>query len=141
MKILVINGPNINLLGQREPTIYGHMNYQKLIEDLKAYGKENMIEFSFFQSQVEGEIITAIHTLGDYDGLIINPAAYSHYSIAILDALKAMDTIKVEVHISQVHQREEFRKSLITSAGCDATISGMGLMGYQLAAEYIVSRK
>ena len=137
MKILVINGPNINLLGQRQPDVYGKGSYEHLLESLKAYGHSNGVEFTFFQSQCEGEIVSAVHSGMDYDGIIINPAAYSHYSIAILDALNAVNTVKVEVHISQVHQREDFRKVLVTSAGCDATLSGMGFLGYALAADYI----
>lgn len=137
MRIMVINGPNLNLLGTREPDIYGADTLETLKSNLEQYGREQGVEFSFIQSPFEGEIINAIHDARQLDGLIINPAGYSHYSIAILDALKAVETTKVEVHISQVHQRESFRQHFVTAAGCDATITGMGLKGYELAAEFI----
>ena len=137
MKILIINGPNINLLGKREPNIYGKETYSDLINMLKKHGIENDISYAFFQSQSEGSLIEAIHTYQEYNGIVINPAAYSHYSVAILDAISAINIPTVEVHISNIYKREQFRHSLITAKGSDAIISGMGLKGYIYAADYL----
>ena len=113
MKILVINGPNINMLGIREKNIYGNNDYNSLVEKIKKGANELDCQVDFFQSNIEGEIITSIQkALGVYDGIIINPAAYTHYSIGILDALKAVNLPAVEVHISNIHQRENFNKNL-----------------------------
>lgn len=134
MKILVINGPNINMLGVREKNIYGTSDYNFLVEKIKKEAEELKCEVDFFQSNIEGEIITSIQkTLGVYDGIIINPAAYTHYSIGILDALKSVNLPAIEVHISNIHQREDFRKKSITAEGCVGQISGLGFEGYTLA--------
>lgn len=134
MKIMVINGPNINMLGKRENHIYGHMNYDSMCEYLVDKGSELDLDIHIFQSNIEGEIVSAIQESdGLYDGLIINPAAYTHYSIAILDALKGVDIKAVEVHISNIHAREEFRKNSVTAPACIGQISGFGIYGYILA--------
>ena len=118
MKILIINGPNINMLGIREKNIYGVNDYNSLIEKIKKEASELGCQVDFFQSNIEGEIITSIQkALGVYDGIIINPAAYTHYSIGILDALKSVNIPAIEVHISNIHQREDFRKKSVTAEG------------------------
>lgn len=140
MKILVINGPNINMLGIREKNIYGVNDYNSLIEKIKKEASELNCQVDFFQSNIEGEIITSIQkALGVYDGIIINPAAYTHYSIGILDALKAINIPAIEVHISNIHQREDFRKKSVTAEGCIGQISGLGFEGYTLALKGLVN--
>lgn len=140
MKILVINGPNINMLGIREKNIYGNNDYNSLVEKIKKEASELDCQVDFFQSNIEGEIITSIQkALGVYDGIIINPAAYTHYSIGILDALKAVNLPAVEVHISNIHQREDFRKKSVTAEGCIGQISGLGFEGYTLALRGLVN--
>ena len=140
MKILVINGPNINMLGIREKNIYGNNDYNSLVEKIKKEASELDCQVDFFQSNIEGEIITSIQkALGVYDGIIINPAAYTHYSIGILDALKAVNIPAIEVHISNIHQREDFRKKSVTVEGCIGQISGLGFEGYTLALRGLIS--
>ena len=140
MKILVINGPNINMLGIREKDIYGNNDYNSLVEKIKKEASELDCQVDFFQSNIEGEIITSIQkALGVYDGIIINPAAYTHYSIGILDALKAVNIPAIEVHISNIHQREDFRKKSVTAEGCIGQISGLGFEGYTLALRGLIS--
>lgn len=140
MKILIINGPNINMLGIREKNIYGVNDYNSLIEKIKKEASELGCQVDFFQSNIEGEIITSIQkTLGVYDGIIINPAAYTHYSIGILDALKAVNIPAIEVHISNIHQREDFRKKSVTAEGCVGQISGLGFEGYTLALRGLIN--
>lgn len=140
MKILVINGPNINMLGIREKNIYGVNDYNSLVEKIKKEASELDCQVDFFQSNIEGEIITSIQkAFGVYDGIIINPAAYTHYSIGILDALKAVNIPAIEVHISNIHQREDFRKKSITAEGCIGQISGLGFEGYTLALRGLIS--
>ena len=140
MKILVINGPNINMLGIREKNIYGNNDYNSLVEKIKKEANELDCQVDFFQSNIEGEIITSIQkAFGVYDGIIINPAAYTHYSIGILDALKAVNIPAVEVHISNIHQREDFRKKSVTAEGCIGQISGLGFEGYTLALRGLVN--
>ena len=142
MKILVINGPNINMLGIREKNIYGNNDYNSLCEMIKKEANELNCEVDFFQSNIEGEIITEIQkTLGVYDGIIINPAAYTHYSISILDALKSVDVPAIEVHISNIHKREDFRKKSVTAEGCIGQISGLGFYGYILALRGLINLK
>lgn len=134
MKLIVINGPNINLLGKRENGIYGNTSYSDMCEYIVDKGREFDIDIHMFQSNIEGEIISAIQEAdGIYNGIIINPAAYTHYSIAILDALKAVNIKAVEVHISNIHNREDFRKKSVTASGCIGQISGFGIYGYILA--------
>ncbi len=140
MKIAVINGPNLNLLGRREPEIYGSGTLEELQKMLIEASEGKNVEFKFFQSNSEGEIVDFIHQcIGSVDGIIINPGAYSHYSIAILDALRAFDGKIVEVHISNVFKREEIRHSLITARAADAVIAGMGFEGYVFAFFYLLS--
>ena len=140
MRILVINGPNINMLGIREKNIYGNNDYNSLIEKIKKEANELNCQVDFFQSNIEGEIITSIQkAFGVYDGIIINPAAYTHYSIGILDALKAVNIPAIEVHISNIHQREDFRKKSVTAEGCIGQISGLGFEGYTLALIGLIS--
>ncbi|MFC6267039.1 type II 3-dehydroquinate dehydratase [Frigoriflavimonas asaccharolytica] len=135
MKILIVNGPNLNLLGTREPEIYGNTSMEECLEDLKI--KYPTAEIDFFQSNIEGEIIDRLQKI-DYENLIINPGAYSHYSFAIADCLKNIKLPKVEVHISNIYQREEFRQKSVTAASCDAVLSGFGLKGYSLAINYLL---
>lgn len=140
MRILVINGPNINMLGIREKNIYGNNDYNSLVEKIKKEANELNCQVDFFQSNIEGEIITSIQkALGVYDGIIINPAAYTHYSIGILDALKSVNIPAIEVHISNIHQREDFRKKSVTAEGCIGQISGLGFEGYTLALRGLVN--
>lgn len=138
--ILVINGPNLNMLGVREPGIYG----ASTLADLQAMISEKSTELGasveFFQSNIEGEIINAIHnSLGKYDGIIINPGAYTHYSYAIADALASVNVPCIEVHISNIHKREEFRHKSVTAPNCIGQITGLGMMGYILALEAFCS--
>jgi len=137
IKLLVINGPNLNLLGVREPGIYGSTGYDALCEMVRKRAEKKGAEATFFQSNHEGGIIDEIHAAnGVYDGIIINPGAYTHYSYAILDALKAVNVPAVEVHISNIHRREEFRDRSVTAAGCVGQICGLGLYGYLAAVDY-----
>lgn len=139
-KILVVNGPNINILGKRELEIYGELSYNNLVDELKSYAKKKDVCLDEFQSNSEGAIIDKLQVLidGEYDALIINPAAYSHYSYAIYDALKAIKIKKVEVHLTNIFARDEFRKTSITVAACDGVISGFGFDSYKLAIDYLL---
>ena len=138
MKILVINGPNLNMLGIREPEIYGKNTLKVLEKNIKNYCKEKSIKVDFFQSNYEGEIVTKIQkALNKYDGIIINPAAYTHTSVAILDALKSVDIKTVEVHISDIDSREDFRKLSYVSMYASKTIAGLGFDGYLRAVDYL----
>jgi len=137
MKILIINGPNLNLLGVREPSVYGNAAFDGYLEELKA--KYPQAELEYYQSNVEGELINKIHEVGfSYDGIVLNAGAYTHTSVALLDAIKAVNTPVIEVHISNVHQREEFRHKSMISAGCKGVICGFGLDSYRLAIEAIL---
>jgi 3-dehydroquinate dehydratase-2 len=139
MKILIINGPNINLLGLRETHIYGKMDYGKICALLHEKSKELDVSLDIVQSNIEGEIINFIHgAIGEYDGIIINPGAYTHYSIAIYDALKAVQIPAVEVHLSNVHAREDFRKKSVTAGACIGQICGFGFYGYILAMHALI---
>ncbi len=140
MKILVVNGPNINMLGIREPEIYGKETYKTLCEKIENYAKEKGIEISLFQSNCEGDLVTAIqNTYKKFDGIVINPAAYTHTSVAILDAVKAVGVPTVEVHISDVFSREDFRQISFIRAACVKTISGRGTDGYLEAMDFLNS--
>ncbi len=140
MKILIINGPNINLIGSRETHIYGDMDYNKICDLLYVKAKEVGIFLDIVQSNIEGEIINYIHNaMGKYDGIIINPGAYTHYSIAIYDALKAVEVPTVEVHFSNIHAREDFRKKSVTAGACIGQICGFGYYGYILAMGALVN--
>ena len=134
MKIQIINGPNINLLGKREPSIYGGQSFDEYFEELKHFYPS--VEFAYFQSNVEGEMINKIHEVGfEYDGIILNAGAYTHTSIALQDAIRAVMTPVIEVHISNVHKREEFRHKSMISCVCTGVICGFGLHSYRLAVE------
>ncbi len=139
-KILVLNGPNINLLGIREKTIYGQQDYAALCAYIEESAETLGVEVELFQSNYEGDIVTAIQkAYGKFDGIVINPAALTHYSVAVLDALKAVNIPAIEVHISNIHQREEFRHKSVTVAGCVGQICGLGFAGYALAMQYLAS--
>lgn len=138
MKILVINGPNINMLGIREPGVYGKNTYQDLLQLLKDTAAQQNIELKHFQSNHEGAIVDEIQTAyGVFDGIVINPAAYTHTSVAILDALKAVSIPAVEVHISNVDEREDFRQISYPGMYCEKTIKGQGIDGYRQAITYL----
>ena len=142
MKFLIINGPNLNLLGSREPDIYGTGTYETLCRRVQDYAAAHGWEADCFQSNHEGVIIDTIQqAAGVYDGTVINPAAYTHYSYAILDALKAVNVPCMEVHISNVHQREAFRHTSVTAPACVGQICGLGLFGYECAMSYFLSRE
>ena len=139
MKILVVNGPNINLLGIREPDVYGKQDYKALAASLDALARELGVTIDVWQSNIEGEMVTKIQQARDvYDGIVINPGAYTHYSIALLDALKAVNLPAVEVHISNIAGREDFRHTSVTAVGCIGQISGLGFDSYRLAVEGLV---
>lgn len=130
MKILIINGPNLNILGNREPEIYGKTSMEDFLNILEEEFPND--EISFYQSNIEGEIINRLQK-NDFDAVIINPAAYTHYSYAIADCLKNIQKPKIEVHISNIYKREEFRQKSVTASYTDAVLSGFGLNGYRLA--------
>ncbi len=141
MKILVLNGPNINMLGIREPGIYGTKTFQDLLELLEKTGEELGIETEQFQSNHEGALVDRIQeAYGNTDGIVINPAAYTHTSVAILDALKSVGIPAVEVHISDVDAREAFRQISYAGLACEKAIKGQGLDGYRQAIVYLVEK-
>ena len=141
MKILVLNGPNINMLGVREPDIYGKQTFSDLLTLLEQTAKENNIQLEQYQSNHEGDLVDKIQSAyGKFQGIVINPAAYTHTSIAILDALKSVGIPTVEVHISDVSQREAFRQISYAGMACEKTIIGQGLAGYRQAIEYLVKK-
>ena len=140
MKIQIINGPNINLLGKREPSIYGSQSFEDYLEELKA--RYPNVTFEYYQSNVEGEMINKIHEVGfDFDGVILNAGAYTHTSIALQDAIRAIKSPVIEVHISNVHKREEFRHKSMISCACVGVICGFGLDSYRLAVEAMLSKQ
>jgi 3-dehydroquinate dehydratase-2 len=135
MKIAIINGPNLNLLGKRETDIYGNTSFEKYFQQLQSLFPS--VEFYYYQSNVEGELINEIQRVGfEYDGIVLNPGGYTHTSVALGDAIAAIKTPVIEVHISNVHAREEFRKISHVSAKCKGTIAGLGLKGYELAVKF-----
>ena len=139
MKFLVINGPNLNLLGQREPDIYGKQDYAALCRMAEAYAAARGGSARCIQSNHEGAIIDAIQAAqGEYDDIVINPGAYTHYSYAIHDALKAITVPAVEVHISDIHSREAFRQVSVTAPACVGQISGQGFAGYTMAMDLLL---
>lgn len=141
MKILVMNGPNINMLGIREPKIYGKQTFADLLKLLEETGKNFNVEIEQYQSNHEGDLVDKIQqSYGKVDGIVINPAAYTHTSVAILDALKAVGIPAVEVHISDVDSREAFRQISYAGLACEKTIKGQGLDGYRQAIEYLVNK-
>ncbi len=142
MKLLIINGPNINMLGIREPDIYGKEDYNALLKLIDKTCRENNVEYRTFQSNHEGDIVDEIQAAyGKFDGIVINPGAYTHTSVAILDALKAVGIPTVEVHISDVNSREEFRRFSYVSLAAKKTIAGNGLSGYAEAILWLLNNK
>ncbi|MBQ9103744.1 MAG: type II 3-dehydroquinate dehydratase [Clostridia bacterium] len=142
MKIKVINGPNLNMLGIREPEIYGKTTYKDLVKLVKESAKSLGIKVKVYQSNNEGEIVSAIQKCyGKFDGIVINPAGYTHTSVAILDALKSVSLPAVEVHISKVDEREDFRQISYVGKYCEKTIKGLGIDGYKKALEYLANKK
>jgi 3-dehydroquinate dehydratase-2 len=140
MKIAIINGPNLNLLGKRETDIYGNMSFEKYLDELKQLFPS--VDFHYYQSNVEGELINEIQRIGfDFDGIVLNPAGYTHTSVAIGDAIAAVKAPVVEVHISNVHSREKFRHLSHVSGKSVGSIFGLGLKGYELAVRWLTDRK
>ncbi|MBL7736550.1 MAG: type II 3-dehydroquinate dehydratase [Chitinophagaceae bacterium] len=138
MKIAIINGPNLNLLGTREPDLYGSQTFEQYLVSLERQYPN--VNFSYFQSNIEGELVGELQRVGfDHDGIVLNPAAYTHTSVAIGDAIAAIRTPVIEVHISNVHAREEFRRISHVSAKCKGTIAGLGLRGYELAVVFFLN--
>ena len=141
MKILVINGPNLNMLGIREPGIYGSENYNSLLEKISAHAEKNNVSVEFFQSNHEGALVDKIQeAFGVFDGIVINPGAYTHTSIALLDALKAVAIPAVEVHISDVSKREAFRSVSYIRDACIGSVIGHGTDGYLEAVDMLIER-
>lgn len=139
-KYLIINGPNLNMLGIREPEIYGGSTLEDVCAMISDKANELGVTADFFQSNIEGELINAIHeSMGKYDGIIINPGAYTHYSYAIHDAISSITAPVIEVHISNIHKREEFRHKSVTAPACKGQICGLGYKGYLLALEALVN--
>jgi 3-dehydroquinate dehydratase-2 len=139
MKIMIINGPNLNLLGKREPAIYGSEDFEGFFQRLKDSFPDQTIDY--FQSNIEGEIVDQLQQAGfKYDGIILNAAAYTHTSIAISDTVAAIPAPVLEVHISNIYSREEFRHKSIISKHCIGMISGLGLQGYMLALSYLINK-
>lgn len=138
MKICIINGPNLNLLGKREPDVYGNESFENYFTALQA--KYPLVEFTYYQSNVEGELINQLQAVGfSYDGIIMNPGGYTHTSVALGDCIAAIKIPVIEVHISNVHAREDFRKISHVSAKAKGTIAGLGLTGYELALQWFLS--
>jgi 3-dehydroquinate dehydratase-2 len=140
MKIQIINGPNLNLLGKREPSIYGDQSFDTFLIDLKKRFSQAVVEY--YQSNVEGELVNKLQEVGfDFDGIILNAGAYTHTSVALHDAIGAIKTPVVEVHISNVYTREEFRHKSLITAKCVGILSGFGMEGYAMALAYLIQRK
>ena len=140
MRIQIINGPNLNLLGVREPAIYGKKGFEEFLHVLQNSYPDVCIDY--YQSNVEGELINKIHEVGfDLDGIVLNAGAYTHYSLALMDAIKSVNTPVIEVHVSNVHQREEYRHHSVISSACKGVICGFGLDGYRLAIEALIHAK
>ena len=141
MKIMVLNGPNINFLGIREKEVYGSQNYEEMCQHIKKNIKKE-IELEIYQSNIEGELINLIQKayFDKFDGIVINPGAYTHTSIALYDAIKSVSIPTIEVHISNIHKREEFRHKSFTAAACIGQICGLGSDGYILAIEFLCNK-
>ncbi|KYG76074.1 MULTISPECIES: type II 3-dehydroquinate dehydratase [Roseivirga] len=136
MKIIIINGPNLNLLGVREKSVYGDQSFEEYFEGLKS--KHPEVDFEYYQSNIEGELINKLHEVGfSYDGIILNAGAYTHTSVAISDAVAGIKTPVVEVHISNIHAREEYRHLSLITANCAGMITGFGLKGYEMGLFYL----
>lgn len=141
LRILVVNGPNLNLQGVREKEVYGSLTLKEINDLISAAFKNKAVNIDFFQSNIEGEIINRLHeSLGRYDGVVINPGAYSHYSLAILDAIRAIDIPVIEVHLSNIFSREAFRQNSVTASACLGVISGLGHYGYIMAVEALLEK-
>ena len=139
MKIIIINGPNLNLLGTREPSIYGAQTFETFFNELRQQYEK--VELSYFQSNHEGELVSKLQEVGfSYDGIILNAAAYTHTSVAIADAIAAISTSVIEVHISNIHAREAFRHHSFLTKNCVGMITGLGLEGYRLALQYFLNK-
>ncbi|MEM6524331.1 MAG: type II 3-dehydroquinate dehydratase [Bacteroidota bacterium] len=139
MKIIIINGPNLNLLGKREPEVYGNQDFETFFEKLKSGFSH--VEIEYYQSNVEGELVEKLQAVGfSYDGIILNAAAYTHTSVALSDAIAAIETPVLEVHISNIYAREEFRHKSIISGNCVGMITGLGLEGYLLGITYFINK-
>ncbi len=139
-KIAIINGANLNFLGEREPQVYGTTNFEEYLAQLQS--KHTHTELEYFQSNIEGEIINQIHNCSENcKGIILNPGGYAHTSVAIADAIAAINTPVIEVHISNVYAREQYRHTMITASKCAGIITGMGLDGYRLAVHYLLHYK
>jgi 3-dehydroquinate dehydratase II len=137
MKIAIINGPNLNLLGKREPEVYGTQSFEEFLEGLKK--KYQAVAIQYFQSNIEGEIVDEIQRVGfSVDGIVLNPGGYTHTSVAIGDAIASIKTPVIEVHISNLHAREDFRRISHVSAKCKGTVTGLGLKGYELAMSWFL---
>jgi 3-dehydroquinate dehydratase II len=140
MKIIIINGPNLNLIGVREKNVYGETSFDDYLKDLRIIYKDRQIDY--YQSNIEGELINKLHETGfTYDGIILNAGGYTHTSVAIADAIKAIKTPVIEVHISNIFAREEFRHVSLLSSNCKGVICGFGLNSYRLALESIITNK
>ncbi|MFO7822946.1 MAG: type II 3-dehydroquinate dehydratase [Cyclobacterium sp.] len=140
MKIAIINGPNLNLLGKREPEIYGSSSFEDYFEKLTKKYPE--LKLSYYQSNVEGELVNRLHEVGfDHDGILMNAGAYTHTSVALSDAIAGIQTPVVEVHISNIYKREEFRHKSIISKECVGMIAGLGLQGYELGLQYFIQKE
>lgn len=139
MKIAIINGPNLNLLGRREPEVYGSLTFEQYLETLKSTFPA--VEFAYFQSNVEGEIVNHLHAVGfSYDGILLNAGAYTHTSVAIRDAIAGIKTPVVEIHISNIYAREEFRHTSLTAAKAVGVICGLGMKGYALGVQFFLDK-
>ncbi len=140
MKIAIINGPNLNLLGTREPNVYGNQSFEQYLEQLEK--KFSTTDFDYYQSNVEGELINQLQAVGfEYNGIVLNPGGYTHTSVALGDCIAAITTPVIEVHISNIHAREDFRKISHISAKCKGTIAGLGMKGYELAVRWLLEHK
>lgn len=142
MKILIINGPNLNLLGIREKSIYGSQNFNDFFKELKAQFGSDKLQLEYYQSNVEGELINKLHEVGfNYDGVIFNAGGYTHTSVSLSDAIAGINSPVIEVHISNVYSREDYRHKSYLSKNCKGVISGFGLQSYTLALQYLLSNK
>lgn len=140
MRIIIINGPNLNMLGKREKNIYGEISLEQINKLILSNFQNDNVEITFFQSNEEGKIVSKIQEANDqFDGIIINPGAYSHYSIAILDAIKSVHVPTVEVHLSNIFRREEYRRKTVTGEGCLGVMSGFGYYGYIMAIYFLIN--
>jgi 3-dehydroquinate dehydratase-2 len=140
-KILVIHGPNLNLLGKRKVEVYGNMDLEKINKEIKKFAEKNQLDVEIIQSNEEGEIVEAIHKAQNYSAIVINPGGYTHTSVAIRDAIEAVEIPTVEVHLSNIYAREDFRHTSMIAPVCKGQISGLGWFGYILALEYLKKGK